>query len=64
MCVVEWKVSSRLMWVGVEIDWEFMPAYGPSSDNSEEGFWNELSDCVGSFGSAWGFKRQSGKCSD
>ena len=31
----------------------FISAYGPGSEKSEveiEEFWNELSDCVGSFG--------------
>ena len=56
-CVVEWKdVSSRLMWVRVKIErvsWVFIPEYGPGSEKSEEEieeFWNELSECVGSFG--------------
>ena len=55
--VVEWKeVSSRLMWVRVKIErerWVFISAYGPGSEKSEveiEEFWNELSECVGSFG--------------
>ena len=49
----------------------FIPAYGPGSEKSEEEieeFWNELSECVGSFGRnesvvmhAWGFECQSGK---
>ena len=49
-CVVEWKVSSRLMWVRVKI--VFMSAYGPGGENSEEEkeeFWSELIECVGSF---------------
>ena len=55
MCVVEWKeVSSRLMWVRVKIEsWVFISAYGPGSEKSEEEieeFWNELSECIGSFG--------------
>ena len=56
-CVVEWKeVSSRLMWVRVKIErksWVFISAHGPGSETSEEEieeFWNELSECVGSFG--------------
>ena len=55
-CVVEWKeVSSRLMWDRVKIEkesWVFILAYGPGSERSEEieEFWNELSECVGSFG--------------
>ena len=56
-CVVEWKeVSSRLMWVRMKIErenWVFISAYGPGSEKSEEEieeFWNELSECVGSFG--------------
>ena len=54
-CVVERKeVSSRLMWIRVKIEsWVFISAYGPSSEKSEEEteeFWNELSECVGSFG--------------
>ena len=38
-CVVEWKVSSRLMCIGVEIErgsWVFISAYGPGSERSEE----------------------------
>ena len=49
-CVVEWKeVLSRLMWVRVKIEresWEFISAYGPGSERSEEEievFWSELS---------------------
>ena len=44
----------------------FISEYGPGSEKSEEEieeFWNELSECVGSFGrnesvhgSAWGFE--------
>ena len=55
-CVVEWKeVSSRLKWVRVKIktdSWAFISAYGLGSEKSEEKeeFWNELSECVGSFG--------------
>ena len=56
-CVVEWKeVSSRLMWARVKIEiesWVYISAYGPGSEKSEveiEEFWNELSECVGSFG--------------
>ena len=54
-CVVDWKeVSSRLMWVRLKIEsWVFISAYGSGSETSEEEieeFWNELSDCVGSFG--------------
>ena len=58
-CVVEWKeVLSRLMWVRVKIERErescvFISAYGLDSEKSEEEiekFWNELSECVGSFG--------------
>ena len=56
-CVVECKeVSSRHMWVKVKIEresWVFISAYGPGSEKSEEEieeFWNELSECVGSFG--------------
>ena len=56
-CIIEWKeVSSRLMWVRVKIEresWVFISAYGPGSEKSEEEieeFWNELSECVGSFG--------------
>ena len=56
-CVIEWKeVLSRLMWDRGKIEtesWEFISAYGPSSEKSEEEieeFWNELSECVGSFG--------------
>ena len=56
-CVVEWnEVLSRLMWVRVKVEresWVFISAYGPGSEKSEEEieeFWNELSECVGSFG--------------
>ena len=53
-CVGEWKeVSSRLMWVRVKIEsWVFISAYGPGGEKSEEkeDFWNELNECVGSFG--------------
>ena len=56
-CVVEWKeVSSRLVWVRVKIGREslvFISAYGPGTEKSEEEieeFWNELSECVRSFG--------------
>ena len=56
-CVVEWKeVSSSHMWVRVKIEresWVFISAYGPGSEKIEEEveeFWNELSECVGSFG--------------
>ena len=51
---MEWKeMSSRLMWVKVKIEWMFMSAYGPGSEKSEEQieeFWNELNECVASFG--------------
>ena len=63
-CVVEWKeVSSRLMWVRVKIEREggVYIGNGPSSEEEIEEFWSELSECVGSFGSAWGFECQSGK---
>ena len=49
-------MSSRLMWVRVKIEresWVFISAYGPGNARSEEEieeFWNELSECVGSFG--------------
>ena len=56
-CVVEWKeVSSRLMWVRFKIEresWVLISAYGLGSEKSEEEIeelWNELSECVGSFG--------------
>ena len=56
-CVVEWKeVSSSFMWVRVKIEresWVFISAYGSGSEKREEEkeeFWNELSECVGSFG--------------
>ena len=56
-CLVKWKeVSSRLMGVRMKIEresWVFVSAYGPGSEKSEveiEKFWNELSECVGSFG--------------
>ena len=73
--VVEWKeVSSWLMWVRVKIEsWVFISAYLPGSEKSEEEieeFWNELRECVGSFGRnesvacAWGFECQSEKRSD
>ena len=44
------------MWVRVKIEresWVFISAYGPGGEKSEEEvekFWNELSECVGSFG--------------
>ena len=45
------------MWVRVKIErresWVFISAYGPGSEKSEEEIeevWNELSECVGSFG--------------
>ena len=45
------------MWVRVKIErksWVFISAYGPVSENKSEEeieeFWNELSECVGSFG--------------
>ena len=72
-CVVKWReVSSRLMWVREKIvreSWVFISVYGLGSEKSEEEieeFWNELSECVGSFdrrvgGSAFGFECQSGK---
>ena len=47
-------MSSRLMWVRVKIEsWVFISAYGSGSEKSEveiEEFWNELIECVGSFG--------------
>ena len=49
-------MSSKLMWVRVKVEresWVFISAYGPGSLKSEEEieeFWNELSECVGSFG--------------
>ena len=56
-CVVEWKeLSSRLMWVRVKIEresWVFISSYGTGREKSEEEiekFWNELNECVGSFG--------------
>ena len=56
-CVVEWnEVSSRLKWVRVKIEREscvFISAYGPCCEKSGveiEEFWNELNECVGSFG--------------
>ena len=54
-CVVEWKVSSRVMYVKVKIEresWVLISAYGPGSERSEEEieFWGELRECVGSFG--------------
>ena len=48
-------MSSRLMWVRVQIEresWVFISAYGPGSERSEEEieeFWRELSECVGNF---------------
>ena len=53
---MKWKVSFRLMWVKVKIElemWVFISAYGHGSEKSEEQieeFWNELNECVGSFG--------------
>ena len=56
-CVTEWKeVSSRLMWVRLKFGregWVIVSAYGPGSekdDNERDQFWNELRDCVNSFG--------------
>ena len=48
-------ISSRLMWVKMKLrseSWIFVSAYAPVNDSAEEvreGFWNELSDCLGSF---------------
>ena len=48
-------MSSRLMWVRVQIEpesWVFISAYGPGSERSNEEieeFWGELSECVGTF---------------
>lgn len=54
--VEEWKlVSDRLMWVRITINkecWVFLSAFGPGIEEKEEvidQFWNDLSDCVGSF---------------
>ena len=56
-CVVEWReVSTRLMWVRLKFgqeSWVIVSAYGPGrerDDNEREQFWNELRDCVNSFG--------------
>ena len=44
------------MWVRVKIErdgWGFISVHGRNSEKSEEGieeFWNELNECVGSFG--------------
>ena len=44
------------MWVRVKIEresWVFISAYGPGIERSEQDmkeFWNEFSECVGSFG--------------
>ena len=49
-------MSSRLMWVRMKIEresWVFISAYGSGSEKSEEEieeFWNEFSECIGSFG--------------
>ena len=56
-CVTEWReVSSRLMWVKLKFGqekWVIVSAYGPGSEFHQEEvqrFWDELGDCVGSFG--------------
>ena len=56
-CVTEWgEVSARLMWVRLKFGqerWAVVSAYGPGSerdDNERDQFWNELRDCVSSFG--------------
>ena len=43
------EVSSRLMWVRVEIERESW-VFSEKSEEELEEFWNELSECVGSFG--------------
>ena len=55
--VTEWgEVSARLMWVRLKFGqerWVIVSAYGPGTerdDNEREQFWNELRDCVNSFG--------------
>ena len=55
--VTEWgEVSSRLMWVKLKFGqerWVIVSAYGPGTErreNEREQFWNELRDCVSSFG--------------
>ena len=54
--VIECKeVNSRLMWVRLKVGgerWVIISAYGPGSERCEEernGFWEELSECIGSF---------------
>ena len=56
-CVTEWgEVSARLMWVRLKLGqerWVIVSAYGPGrerDDNERDQFWNELRDCVNSFG--------------
>ena len=56
-CVTEWReVSSRLMWVGLKFGqerWVIVSAYGPGKEkdpNEVDQFWEELRDCVNSFG--------------
>ena len=55
--VKEWcEVSSRIMWVRVQLKWEklvFVSVYGPGSERSEEErvqFWESLNECVSKFG--------------
>ena len=54
--VREWcEVSSRLMWVRVQLGsekWVFVSAYGPGSEKSEEErelFWEKLNECLSKF---------------
>ena len=54
--VKEWcEVSSRLMWVRVQLGiekWVFVSAYGPGSEKSEEEremFWERLNECLSMF---------------
>ena len=56
-CVTEWgEVSARLMWVRLKFGqekWVIVSAYGPGRERDDierEQFWNELRDCVNSFG--------------
>ena len=56
-CVTEWReVSPRLMWVKLKFGqekWVIVSAYGPGSEKDDivrDQFWNELGDCVASFG--------------
>ena len=50
------EVSDRIMWIKLKLGrevWAIVSAYGPDSGKTDEvraNFWNELRDCVNSFG--------------